>query len=216
MPRLLITAGPTWVPIDTVRHLANSSTGRMGATLARAAVAAGWDVTLLYGPGRHPLTQEDWSRIRVLEFTTFDDLHRLVREQVVSRAFTAMIHAAAVSDYRPAETVAGKIDSDAPELVLRLVRAPKIVDEVKPMDPEIVLVKFKLTVGRTREELVRIAQESRERSGAELVVANDQATFTPERHPALLLDEAGILAEAQTPQALAPPLLDAITRRARR
>jgi phosphopantothenoylcysteine decarboxylase/phosphopantothenate--cysteine ligase len=188
----------------------------MGATLARAAAAAGWDVTLLYGPGRHQLTPEDWSRMRVLEFTTFDDLHRLVRDQVGSRAFTAMIHSAAVSDYRPAETVAGKIDSEAPELLLRLVRAPKIVDEVKPLDPGVVLVKFKLTAGQTRNELIRIAQASRERSGAELIVANDQATLTAGRHPALLLDETGLLAETETPQALAPPLLEAIARRARR
>jgi phosphopantothenoylcysteine decarboxylase/phosphopantothenate--cysteine ligase len=214
--RLLITAGPTWIPIDEVRHLANASTGRMGATLARAAVADGWDVTLLYGPGRHPLTPEDGQRMEVVPFTTFDDLQALIRERVGSRSYAGLIHAAAVSDYRPAETLAGKMDSSAPEWVLHLVRAPKIVDEVKPLDPEIVLVKFKLTAGRTRDELVRIAQESRRRSGAELMVANDQATFTPERHPTLLLDETGILAEAETPETLAAPLLAAIETRRRR
>ena len=70
--RLLITAGPTWVPIDSVRHLANLSTGRMGATLARAAAAAGWDVTLLYGPGRHMISAEDERLMEVIRFTTFD------------------------------------------------------------------------------------------------------------------------------------------------
>lgn len=214
--RLLITAGPTWVPIDAVRHLANFSTGRMGATLARAAAAGGWGVTLLYGPGRHPLSRDDRTRMEVVAFTTFDDLHALMRERVGSRVYTALIHAAAVSDYRPDESVTGKIDSSASELLLRLVRAPKLIDEVKPLDPEIVLVKFKLTAGRSREELVRIAQESRRRSGAELVVANDQATLTATRHPALLLDDTGVLAEAETPEALAPPLLAAIQERARR
>src|SRR4051812_12106116 len=142
--RLLITAGPTWVPIDSVRHLANFSSGRMGATLARAAAAAGGSVTLLYGPGRHRLSDEDRGRMEVVDFTTFDELHGLVRERVGSRGYAGMIHAAAVSDYLPAERFEGKIDSGAAELVIRLVRAPKIADEIKRLDPEIVLTVFKL------------------------------------------------------------------------
>jgi phosphopantothenoylcysteine decarboxylase/phosphopantothenate--cysteine ligase len=213
---LLITAGPTWVPIDAVRHLANASTGRMGATLARAAAAAGWSVTLLYGPGRHPIAPEDRRRLEVVSFTTFDDLHALVRERVGSHSYAALIHAAAVSDYRPAETAVGKIDSGAPELLLRLVRTPKIVEEVKRIDPEILLVPFKLTSHETRAGLIQRAQDLRRRAQAELVVANDQAMRTPERHPALLLDESSVLAEAETPEELAAPLLAAIEERRQR
>jgi len=214
--RLLVTAGPTWVPLDAVRHLANFSTGRMGATLARAAAAAGWEVTLLYGPGCHPITAEDERRMEVVRFITFDDLHALLRERIGSRGYTGLVHAAAVCDYRPAERAAGKLDSSAPELVLRLVRTPKLVDEVKPLDPEIVLVAFKLTASQTREEMVWSAQALRRRCGAELVVANDQATLTAERHPALLLDEGGVVAEAETAEALAAPLLSQLVRRVRR
>jgi phosphopantothenoylcysteine synthetase/decarboxylase len=214
--RLLITAGPTWVPIDAVRHLANLSTGRMGATLARAAVAAGWETTLLYGPGRHPVGSADERQMRVIRFTTFDDLHRLLREELASRVYTGLLHAAAVSDYRPAETQSGKLDSTASEWCLRLVRTPKLIDGVKILDPDIVLAAFKLTAGQPRDAMIRTAQELRSRSGAELVVANDQATLTAERHPALLLDETGLVAEADTPERLAGPLLGAVAARARR
>jgi phosphopantothenoylcysteine synthetase/decarboxylase len=154
--------------------------------------------------------------MEVLDFTTFDDLHRLIRERVGAHSYTALIHAAAVSDYRPAEPAARKIDSGAPDLVLRLVRTPKIVEEVKPLDPEIVLVAFKLVAGETRDELIRHAQELRRRSRAELVVANDQAALTPGRHPTLLLGESGLIAEAGTPEDLAAPLLAAIQEKARR
>lgn len=204
------------MPIDAVRHLANGSTGRMGATLARAAAAAGWEVTLLFGPGSHPITPEDERRMTVIRFTTFDDLHRLMREQVGSRSYIGVVHTAAVADYRPAEHVNGKLDSSAPELVLRLVRTPKLVEEVKRLDPEIVLAAFKLTAGQRREEMVRIAQTLRQRCGAELVVANDQASLSRDRHPALLLDEHGVVAETETPETLAGPLLAEIDRRARR
>ncbi len=214
--RLLITAGPTWVPIDSVRHLANLSTGRMGATLARTAVKKGWEVTLLYGPGRHPVTPDDERQMEVVPFTTFEDLHRLLRQQLASHTYAALLHTAAVSDYQPAERTQGKIDSAAPQLLLRLVPTPKLIDEVKMLDPEIVLVAFKMTAGQPRDEMIHVAQELRKRSGAELVVANDQATFTAERHPALLLDETGLVAEAETPDELAAPLLASVAARARR
>src|SRR5947207_2337431 len=109
--RLLITAGPTWVPIDAVRHIANASTGRMGATLARTAAAAGWEVTLLYGPGRHPLTAKDRRCVEVVDFVTFEDLYGLMRERVASRTYTGLIHAAAVADFRPVAPAMGKISS---------------------------------------------------------------------------------------------------------
>jgi phosphopantothenoylcysteine synthetase/decarboxylase len=215
-PRLLITAGPTWVPIDAVRHLANRSTGRMGATLARAAAAVGWDVTLLYGPGRHPVTLDDERQMEVVRFTTFQDLHRLLPQQLAIHSYVGLLHAAAVSDYQPVETNQGKLDSTAAELLLRLVRTPKLVEEIKTLDSEIVLVAFKLTVGQSREELITAAQELRQRARAELVVANDQATFSADRHPALLLDETGVVAGVQTPDELAAPLLAAVAARARR
>src|SRR5207247_8288063 len=49
--RIVVTAGPTWEPIDPVRFVGNRSTGRMGFAVARAAVARGAGVTLVVGPG---------------------------------------------------------------------------------------------------------------------------------------------------------------------
>src|SRR5207302_9870777 len=112
-----------------------------------------------------------------------------------------------------AETLPGKITSGQSELVLRLVPTPKIVDEVKPLAPDIVLVKFKLEVERTREELIAIATASRERSQADLIVANDQDQLTADRHPALLLDAGGLLAEVETQDELAAALLDLLAGR---
>jgi len=114
----------------------------------------------------------------------------------------AVIHCAAVSDYlaegifAPAEgthfhpetghwesesaigpalvdRAAGKVKSDEPELWLRLVRAPKLVDRVRT-DWRFrgLLVKFKLEVGIDDERLLRIAEASRVHSGADLMVAN--------------------------------------------
>jgi phosphopantothenoylcysteine synthetase/decarboxylase len=211
--RLLVTAGPTWVRIDPVRHLGNVSSGATGLEIARALARAGGKVTLLLGPARVTPTAEDEARLAIRPFVTFDELHELVRRHVASHAYDAMVHTAAVSDYRPVAEEKIKISSDCEELVLRLRRTPKIVDEVKSLDPQVILVKFKLEVDRTREELLSIAQESRARSEADLMVANDLSGMAPGRHLAYLLDADGVIAHVETTAALAARLAEELTAR---
>ena len=214
--RVLVTAGPTWVPLDAVRFLTNFSSGQTGLTIARRLAARGAAVTLLLGPGRAVPTAHDREALTVQPFTTFDDLHGLVRHALKSGACDVMIHTAAVADYRPAEVREDKIPSGSSELVIRLRPLPKIVDEVKALAPSVYLVKFKLEVGRTREQLIEIARHSRERSHADLIVANDKATFAPGRHPALILDAVGIVAETGTQEEMADRLAEILAVRARR
>lgn len=210
-----MTAGPTWVWIDAVRHIGNMSTGRTGLLIARAAADRGAEVTLVSGPGRAPPTDHDFSRMRVLPIVTFDDLHAAVREELKGCRCEVMIHAAAVSDYRPVAPERGKLPSGQDELILRLEPTPKIVDEVKSLDPRVFLVKFKLESGRSEAELLRIAQESRARSGADMIVANDLAGITLTEHIAFILDAGGLIARTRTSQELANVLCDEIGRRRR-
>jgi phosphopantothenoylcysteine decarboxylase/phosphopantothenate--cysteine ligase len=212
---VLITAGPTWVPLDAIRHLGNFSSGSLGLFLARRAAASGASVTLLLGPGRALPLPADRRIIEIIDFITFDDLQRLVRHHLASGRHEAMLHTAAVADYRPVSVEPAKVPSGAAEWVIRLVPTPKIVDEVRGLAPEILLVKFKLEVGREREELIRIAAASRERSQADLILANDLASFAPGRHPAILMDAHGVLAETGTREELADRLLGEIARRLR-
>jgi len=214
--RVLVTAGPTWVPIDAVRHLSNFSTGGTGLHLARAFAVAGAEVTLLHGPGRARPAAEDRDRMEVVDFVTFEELHELVRARVGSREYEALIHVAAVSDYRPAAVAVEKRASGQREWLLRLTPTPKIVDEVKRLDPNIFLVKFKLEAGRTPEKLIEIGRESRARSAADLLVANDLRLLTPERHPAWILDAAGLIAAVQTRDELAAELIRLLAARATR
>jgi phosphopantothenoylcysteine synthetase/decarboxylase len=98
---------------------------------------------------------------------------------------------------------------------LRLHRLPKIVDEVKTLDPRVLLVKFKLEVDTAPGELERIAQASRIHSGAELIVANDRSAISESAHPALILGAEGRLAEVGTRGELARVLLDLVAQRLR-
>jgi phosphopantothenate---cysteine ligase (CTP) len=179
---ILITAGNTQTPIDRVRCITNIFTGRTGARIALEAWARGHAVTLLTS---QPETVAPGHGIMVKPYRTFDDLEALLTELVPTGKFDAIIHSAAVSDYALAgvysgsaseligEPNSGKIKSTHPELWMKLVPTPKLVDWMRARwHFRGVLVKFKLEVGVNDSELVSIAKKSRLQSDADFLVAN--------------------------------------------
>jgi phosphopantothenoylcysteine synthetase/decarboxylase len=203
---LLVTAGNTQTPIDKVRCLTNIFSGRTGTRIALTAHQRGHDVTLFTS---HPEVVAEFAsadvgdsgRWRVFAYRTFDELHALLQERVPKGSFDAIIHAAAVSDFRSAgvhapadgtrfdaSTGSWQADSDQPrlhdisrgkvksghgEVWLRLVPTIKLVDQMRqPWGFGGVLVKFKLEVDVTETELHAIAEAARLQSQADLVVAN--------------------------------------------
>ncbi len=183
--RIFITAGNTQAPIDKVRCITNIFTGRTGAAIALEAYRRGHSVTLATS---HPevidQTNLDPERWQCCAYRTFNDLEDLMIATIAFARQDAVVHCAAVSDYlcdgiyaSAAGTLldrsAGKVKSDAPELWLRLVRAPKLVDKIRgDWDFRGLLVKFKLEVGISENELRAIAEKSRQQSAADWMVAN--------------------------------------------
>ncbi len=201
--KLLVTAGNTQVPIDSVRCITNLFTGRTGAAIALEAYRRGHSVTLLTS---HPETvaalaspPADKNRWQCETYRTIDDLEIAMARHILGSDLDAVVHCAAVSDYRvtgvfapapqtrlapgtliwhgepPAlvDRAAGKIKSDQPELWLRLARTRKLVDCIRrEWAFRGVLVKFKLEVGVDNEQLLEIAERSRQHSGADWMVAN--------------------------------------------
>ena len=176
---VIVTAGNTRTPIDRVRVITNVFSGRTGARVAAAAAARGHAVTLLTS---HPETAD--GTVSVRPYRTFDELESLMATAVTGGGFDAVIHAAAVGDYHVAgvfarrdgemaDVSAGKVRSHHPELWLKLVPAPKLIDKVRSdWGFRGVLVKFKLEVGATEAELLEVAERSRVQSGADLMCAN--------------------------------------------
>ena len=142
---ILITAGATREPIDAVRFLSNVSTGRTGALLADALAAHGHTVTLLHGEAAvRP------SRVSDTEtFSSTDSLQAALRRRLGTGTYDAVIHCAAVSDYRPDTTHEGKMSSYAAELTIRLVPTPKLLPELKSYAAPrpLKVIGFKLTAG---------------------------------------------------------------------
>ncbi len=180
---ILITAGNTRAMIDRVRCITNIFSGRTGANIAAEAVARGHAVTLLTS---HPDTATGLAAT-VRAYQTFEELEALMAEAIRGGRFDAVIHSAAVGDYHVSgvfaadprscdsltDVSAGKVKGSHPELWLRLVPAPKLVDKVRrEWHFRGVLVKFKLEVGVSEDELEQIAERSRLHSRADLMSAN--------------------------------------------
>ena len=104
--RVLITAGPTYEPIDPVRFIGNRSSGQMGASLATAAVDAGHDVTLVLGPVTAAMPAHQKIR-RVDIFSSRDLLDAVLRE---FPTHDLLIMAAAVADFRPMSVRSEKVE----------------------------------------------------------------------------------------------------------
>ena len=102
--RVLITAGPTYEPIDPVRFIGNRSTGKMGYALAEAFAARGANVTMVSGPTQlhiqHP-------RIEVIAVQTADEMYAAA-EKIAPQA-DVWVFAAAVADYKPRSMATNKI-----------------------------------------------------------------------------------------------------------
>ena len=102
--RILITAGPTYEPIDPVRFIGNRSSGRMGSALAEAALAGGHEVTLILGP----VTEAMPSGVRRVDIFSSRDLHDAVLREFPRHDL--LIMAAAVADFRPRQVRTGKAE----------------------------------------------------------------------------------------------------------
>jgi len=160
--RVLLTAGPTFEPLDPVRGLTNTSSGKMGFALARACAEAGAEVTLVVGPTSLP-TPRGVSRIDVLSAL---DMRDAVQARLPGPEI--FIGVAAVADYRPAQAAEHKIKKSGVNLTLELSPNPDILAEVasRPDAP------FCVGFAAESRDLATYAEGKRKAKKLQLVVGN--------------------------------------------
>lgn len=159
--RVLLTAGPTFEPLDPVRGITNSSSGKMGFSLARACAEAGAMVTVVAGPSSQP-TPHGVQRIDVQSAL---EMREAVLAQLPTDIFIAV---AAVADYRPAAAVPHKIKKQADTLTVELTKNPDILAEVAGMDKPPFCVGF----AAESQDLAEYAEGKRRAKKLPLVVGN--------------------------------------------
>lgn len=181
--QLLITAGPTFEPIDPVRGITNLSSGKMGYAIARAARLAGASVTLVTGPTALPAP----AGVRVLPATTAQQMHDTVMKHIAGQQ--VFIAVAAVADWRVANVSAQKIKkqaSDSPSLTFE--QNPDILAAVAALPSPPYCVGF----AAESEKLLEHGSAKRKKKGIPLLVGNiGHETFGKDDNELVLFDDAG-------------------------
>ena len=204
--RILITAGPTWVPIDKVRVISNIATGKTGILLAKNANKSfKTSPTLVIGPvGEVKLDKA----IKVRRFSYFDELDKVINEELKTKKFDVVIHSAAVSDYKLKKEDKGKISSNLNKLNLELESTVKLIDKIKKIDPKVFLVMFKLELNGSLSQMVSKARISMKKAKADLCVVN---TFSDSMlYTALIIDKEKVLHKVNSKEKLVDKLLKVI------
>jgi phosphopantothenoylcysteine decarboxylase / phosphopantothenate---cysteine ligase len=183
--KFLVTAGPNREPIDPVRYISNRSSGKMGYALARAALRRGAEVTLVSGPTA--LTAPPGARL--VAVTTAAELRAAVLDEF-DRS-TAVVMAAAVSDYH-AETVAGKkLKRGKEPVVIRLAPNADILKELGEKKDGKILIGF----AAETEDLAANAELKLREKNLDMIVANNVAEahsgFDGDTNIATIIDRNG-------------------------
>jgi len=167
--KILITAGPTWVAIDSVRVISNIATGNTGVLLSKVFSADKAKVTLLLGPAE---TAPVDKRVRVIRYRFFDELSSLLEKELKTGAYDAVIHAAAVSDYRPRQVYRKKISSRLKSWSILLAPTPKLIDKLSSCGKYLLKVGFKFEPKVSDKRLIAEGRSLRKKSDLDFVVAN--------------------------------------------
>lgn len=169
--KILMTAGPTIEYIDPVRVITNLSSGKTGVLLASELISAGAKVTMVYGPA----SENPPKGAKIINVTTNKEMFDATKNEL-KKKYDVVIMAAAASDYTPENNSKSKIKSDKKSLVIRLKKAPKIIDYVRKYQKDALLIGFKAETNLSKDSLIKSAQKKMKESKADMIVANDIGT----------------------------------------
>lgn len=166
--KVLITSGRTKENIDPIRYLSNNSSGKMGYSLAQAAIDLGAEVTLISGPTNLEIPKGLKSFVSVESAL---EMYEKVDEYFGDTDI--FIACAAVADYRPKEYKKEKIKKSDSDLILELVRNPDILFEMGKKKDKQLLIGFAAETNDIKEN----ALKKLEKKNLDFIVANNASTM---------------------------------------
>ena len=237
MKTIIVTTGGTIEPIDGVRGITNFSSGKLGVKIAETFSKTNKVILIRGKRAPHAKNHQNLQEIEITDaqsvVDTLDNLSKTIKADV-------FIHAMAVADYTVNsisdvdtiinnlaqnphftledvrreltlnDTKQNKISSTIKEPVLVLKQTPKIIQLIKQYWESTTLVGFKLLNQVSEEELCQVALNSRKKSNADYVLANDLKNIKGEQHQAILLDKQGNKIYANTKDEIANVLYNTL------
>ena len=232
MKKIIITAGGTSEKIDNVRKITNSSSGKLGMTIANHLLVEKDDIVIYYVCSKTSL-RPSGNRVHILEIEGTLDLKNTIENLLANNHIDYFIHSMAVSDYTTdyvttlekikesikktdnidevfsnIEVIGGtKISSYEDNLVVVLKPTPKIISIIKNISPSTYLVGFKLLDSVSKENLIEVAKKLRDKNKCNLVVANDLSTIRTVEHIAYIIDDKNNVQESHGKNDIAKKLV---------
>ena len=232
MKKIIVTAGGTSEKIDNVRKITNSSSGKLGMTIANHLLKQNDDVIIYYVCSKNSLRPNN-ERVNIVEIEGTIDLKNRIENLLLNEKIDYFIHSMAVSDYMTdyvtslerikqsvknnddldeafsnIEIINGsKISSYEDNLVIVLKPTPKIISIIKDLSPSTYLVGFKLLDGVSKEELINVAKKLRDKNKCDLVVANDLSTIRNGEHIAYIINKDNEIEESHGKDDIAKKLV---------
>jgi len=185
--KVMVSAGPTYEPLDPVRFIGNHSSGKMGLAIAEELYARGADVTLIMGPSLINLPENGIKSVRV---NTAEEMYAACTKQFDKSDIGVM--AAAVADYTPVKVAATKVKKNSDELVIELKKTKDILKHLgENKSSKQVLVGFALETNNEREyALVKLKNKN-----ADMIVMNslndEGAGFGTDTNKITIFDKSG-------------------------
>ena len=162
--KAIVTAGPTYEPIDPVRFIGNHSSGKMGIAIAKELKRRGAEVTLIMGPSQIEIPVDELLVVRV---TTAEEMYKEVNDRFATTDLTIM--AAAVADYTPVSPVNEKIKKKEERLTVELTKTKDILKSLgESKKAGQVLVGFALETKNEKQ----YALDKLQKKNADLIVLN--------------------------------------------
>lgn len=215
--KIIITAGGTSEKIDNVRKITNSSSGKLGCTIANKLTQLHEEkIDKIYYVCSKNSIKPNHEKIEIVEIMDTKDLEMVVRNLLTDNNIHYFIHSMAVSDYTvdyvtTAESLAlnitnntnknifelicdhndnlndNKISSNEESLIIKLKKTPKIISIIKDISPSTYLVGFKLFDNVSEENLINTAVKLKDKNNCNLVVANDLENIRKGNHKAFII-----------------------------
>ena len=152
---VLVTIGPTQEPLDAMRLISNRSTGELGTLLASMLAQKGHRVIAMRGTGSTaPADSLVHEHIRVVPFTTTEDLRTELEKVSGQEQVGAVFHAAAVSDFYLPEAGSGKIPTKQGALTLTLEPTPKLLPKMRAWFPNARITGWKFEASGDKEAAI--------------------------------------------------------------
>ena len=200
-PHVLITSGPTRQFLDPVRFISNASSGKMGAAIAKTALASGYDVTVITGPVNihYPVG------CNVIPVETTQEM--LDAAQAIFPRCDLLVGAAAPSDYMPRAVSDDKLKKTGEPIILHLVETPDIIATLaSSKQPQQIVVGFALETSDHRFQALRKMEEK----CCDYIVLNEPTAMTSEENTVRIFGQSGkeLLAMSGHKSKIADAILD--------